>query len=130
MAFPTPRGTWAIDDKYDGSMISPDWHGWIHYMHDRPGPSVVAEFAKPSRMQHRVNQTMERKYYTTPEGTTSKHFTEGLPEAYHKPPGMWGNSIQRGRLGPKYQAWDPSASAGGASALRNYADNSQVLHLP
>ena len=31
------KGVWALEDKYDASQISPDWHGWIHYMHDKPG---------------------------------------------------------------------------------------------
>ena len=48
-----------------------------------------------------VNQTMERKYYTTPAGITSKDFSEAQPEAYHKPPGAWRNEKPRGRLGPK-----------------------------
>jgi len=46
--------------------------------------------------------TMERPYYTTPAGITSKDFSEGKPEAYHKPPGAWRNEKPRGRLGPKF----------------------------
>jgi len=128
--YPTPAGVWGIDDKYDGSMVAPDWHGWLHYMHDMPGSKVTPEFSKPFAMPHRVNQTMERKYYTVPAGITSKDFSEAQPEAYHKPPGAWRNEKPRGRLGPKYQAWDPTGGQSGMSELRNYADNSERLHLP
>ena len=36
-------GVWAIEDKFDASMISPDWHGWMHYMHDHKGSSISDE---------------------------------------------------------------------------------------
>jgi len=111
---PTPSGVWAIEDKYDGSQIPPEWHGWMTYMHDIPGQSVNAKFAKPFREPWRINQTFLRKPFYPDE-----------PEAYHKPPGQWGNTVARGRIGPKYQAWDPNGSNEPAK-LRNYADNSRI----
>mmetsp|Transcript_70144 Transcript_70144/g.116516 ORF Transcript_70144/g.116516 Transcript_70144/m.116516 type:complete len:223 (-) Transcript_70144:152-820(-) len=126
--YPTVPGVWALEDKVDGSMVSPDWHGWLHYMHDTPGNKVVADFGKPFKQPHRVNQTMLRPCYTTPPGITSKDHSEGEPAAFHKPPGAWGENIKRGRLGAKYQAWDPSGSSG-PSELRNYADNAKTLHI-
>ena len=43
MEYPTVPGVWAIEDKFDASMISPDWHGWMHYMHDHKGSSISDE---------------------------------------------------------------------------------------
>ena len=48
--YPTPAGaatTMQIDLRFDGSMVSPEWHGWLHYMHDKTGPQLAAEFEKP-----------------------------------------------------------------------------------
>ena len=36
-----PGGVWAIEDQYDGSMISPEWFGWMTYMHDKKGDQVT-----------------------------------------------------------------------------------------
>mmetsp|Transcript_13623 Transcript_13623/g.41456 ORF Transcript_13623/g.41456 Transcript_13623/m.41456 type:complete len:224 (-) Transcript_13623:372-1043(-) len=127
--YPTVKGTWALEDKFDASMIHPDWHGWIHYMHDIPGDKVALQHSKPFKQHHRVNQTMLRPYYTTPAGFTSKHFEEGQPAAYHTPPGAMDNKKPRGRLGPKYSSWDPSGQTA-KNELRNYADNTKILGLP
>eukprot|EP00965_Chrysotila_dentata_P124532 4115494-Pleurochrysis_carterae.AAC.2 len=54
-------------------QVSPDWHGWLHYMHDKPGNHVSKEFAKPFSMKHSINQTMLRPEYTTPEGCARTH---------------------------------------------------------
>ena len=43
--YPTPKGWFGIDNKFDGSMVSPEWHGWLHYMHDKTGPEMVREAA-------------------------------------------------------------------------------------
>lgn len=127
--YPTVPGVWALEDKYDASMVSPDWHGWLHYMHDIPGNQVLAKFGQPFKQPHRVNQTMLRPQYTTPAGLTSKDHEEGQPAGFHMPPGQSGNTKPRGRLGAKYQVWDPSGVKV-ESELRNYADNSKTLHLP
>jgi NADH:ubiquinone oxidoreductase subunit len=121
-------GTWALEDKFDASMVHPDWHGWIHYMHDIPGDRVSRDFSKPFKQHHRINQTMLRPYYTTPANTTSKHFVEGQPPAHHTPPGALDNKRPRGRLGPKFQPWRPGAPV--QNELRNYADNTKILDMP
>lgn len=128
--YPTVSGVWALEDKYDASMVHPDWHGWLHYMHDIPGQLVSLEFSKPFKQHHRVNQTMLRPYYTTPAGITSKHHEEGAAPAYHMPPGAWGNPKPRGRLGPKYQAWDPDGGEKQPNLLRNFVDNTKILDMP
>lgn len=127
--YPTVPGVWALEDKYDASMVAPDWHGWLHYSHDTPGNIVSQIHSKPFKQQHRVNQTMLRPEYTTPPGITSKEFDEGLPAAFHKPPGAMGQDKPRGKLGPKYQPWDPSGK-NAAPQLRNYADNTKILDMP
>ena len=38
--------------------------------------------------------------------------------------------VERGRVGPKYQAWTGAPVKGGNPELRNYADNSKTLHIP
>eukprot|EP00908_Phaeocystis_cordata_P018993 Transcript_30491.p2 GENE.Transcript_30491~~Transcript_30491.p2 ORF type:complete len:218 (-),score=76.94 Transcript_30491:219-872(-) len=119
---PTPSGVWAIEDKYDGSMIPPEWHGWMTYMHDIPGSTVNAKYAQPFRTPWRENQTFLRKEFYPDE-----------PAGFHKPPGQWGvrtpEQPARGRIGPKYAAWDPNGSNEPAE-LRNYADNSKRLEIP
>ena len=38
MSRPAGQHRWveyADIHNYDAAMISPDWHGWIHYMHDK-----------------------------------------------------------------------------------------------
>jgi hypothetical protein len=109
-------------------MVHPDWHGWIHYNHDIPGDRVSKLYSKPFKQHHRVNQTMLRPCYTTPPNMTSKHFLEGKPPGYHMPPGAWGDTKPRGRLGPKYQPWVEGGPA--LTEQRNYADNSKTLQLP
>ena len=83
-------------------------------MHDMPGQNVNAKYAKAFRTPWVMNQSMQRK-----------HFLPDEPEAYHKPPGQWGNTVARGRIGPKYQSWDPNGS-NEPHMLRNYADNSKI----
>jgi len=88
---PTPSGVWAIEDKYDGSMIPPEWHGWMIYAHDIPGNQVNAKFAQPFREPWRMNQSFLRKQF-------------GHEEAFHKPPGQWGKvNVARGRIGPNVE---------------------------
>ena len=79
--YPVSPNVWAIEDKQDASMVppphtspparpptlhggalqvSPDWHGWLHYMHDIKGDQTQARFGKPFKMQHRVNPTFLR----------------------------------------------------------------------
>merc|ERR1712086_359360 len=90
--FPTPAGVWAIEMKYDGSMVSPEWHGWLHYTHDKTGPQMVAEFEKPFVQPHKINQSMLRPEFDQ-------------PTAFHQPPGQMGQLTPRGRVGSKYESW-------------------------
>lgn len=111
--YPTPSGVWAIEDKYDASMISPEWHGWIHYMHDKPGYTTIPAHDKPFTQPHAINQTMLRPEY-------------GYENATHKPPGSYRQDKPRGRVGPKYQAWTGAPD----QSLKNFADNSKTLDIP
>ena len=45
--YPTPPGVFQIELRYDGSMVSPEWHGWLHYMHDKTGPELVRWTPRP-----------------------------------------------------------------------------------
>ena len=47
---------------------------------------------------------------------------------YYTPPGQWGNKVSRGRVGPKYEAWDGAATQ--PRKLRNYYDNHKNLDMP
>merc|ERR1719482_1836776 len=111
--YPTPPGVWCIEQRYDGSMVSPEWHGWLHYMHDKTGPALAAEFEKPFKQEHKINQTMLRPEFSR----------EGLdvpfPTAFHQPPGTYAARVTRGRIGPKYEAWNGSPATANPE-LRNY----------
>jgi len=126
--YPIPAGTWAIEQCYDGSMVSPEWHGWLHYTHDKTGPVMVAEYEKPFKMAHKINQSMQRPEFT-------EEFDFRVPQTkidnsgFHQPPGSIGQRIARGRVGPKYESWSESPQSANP-ALRNYADNSTTLHIP
>mmetsp|Transcript_34878 Transcript_34878/g.91593 ORF Transcript_34878/g.91593 Transcript_34878/m.91593 type:complete len:210 (-) Transcript_34878:331-960(-) len=114
--YPTPKGIWAIEQKYDASMVSPEWHGWLHYTHDKTGKEMVAEFEKPFNMELGINQTMRRPEFD-------------LPNAFHQPPGTMAARVERGRIGPKYESWGKSVQTN-KPQLRNYADNQKTLHIP
>lgn len=122
--YPTPKGVWAIEQSYDASMVSPEWHGWLHYTHDKPGSQMVEEFEKPFKMPHRVNQTMLRPEFTLP-GNEEYRSESG----FHQPPGSMGVRVERGRVGPKYESWSGSVQTT-KPALRNYTDNEKTLHIP
>jgi NADH dehydrogenase (ubiquinone) 1 alpha subcomplex subunit 12 len=121
--YPTPPGVWAIEQKYDGSMVSPEWHGWLHYMHDKTGAQLAAELEKPFKQAHTINQTMLRPEFSR----------EGLdppqPPEFHQPPGTYAARVARGRVGAKYEQWSGQPSTANPE-LRNYADNSSTLHIP
>jgi len=121
--YPTPKGIWAIEQSYDASMVSPEWHGWLHYTHDKPGHILAAEFEKPFKMPHRVNQSMLRPEFNAPGNEIP------LENGFHQPPGSMGARVMRGRIGPKYESWSDSVQTAN-KALRNYADNKDTLHIP
>jgi len=121
--YPTPPGVWAIEQRYDATMVSPEWHGWLHYVHDKTGTQLQAEFGKPFKQASPINQAMMRPEYSR----------EGLDPpmefAIHQPPGQRDAKVERGRIGPKYQSWSQSEQSANPK-LRNYADNSKTLHIP
>ena len=85
----------------------------------------AAEFQKPFKMEHKINQTMLRPEFSR----------EGLdppqPLAIHQPVGAHNVKVARGRVGAKYEAWSGSpGSMNTPPELRNYADNSKTLHIP
>ena len=128
-------------------QVSPDWHGWLHYMHDIKGDQTQARFGKPFKMQHRVNPTFLRPCAPPPgcrlravvitrlRLPTPRPLIAGFGiidgDETHKPPGAatQRQPKQRGRLGPKYESWDPNGESA-PSLQRNYADNAKTLHLP
>jgi len=126
--YPTPSGVWAIEDRYDGTMVSPEWYGWLHYMHDKPGPQSAKEYVKPFKQPHRICQTMERPEYLDP-ATDAGDINTLQPRNFnaHMPPGQWSNPKPRGRIGTKYESWYTPESD--APKLRNYADNAKTLHI-
>ena len=93
-------------------QISPDWHGWIHYMHDKPGSQMAREFGKSFKQPHLINQSMLRPEF-------------GFEKGFHQPPGQQSARVARGRIGPKYESWSGSSKT--PKELRNYADNSKTL---
>ena len=104
--------------------MSPEWHGWLHYTHDKPGHVMVAEHEKPFKMPHLVNQTMLRPEFTVP-GNAAYRTESG----FHQPPGAMGARVARGRVGPKYESWSGSVQTT-KPELRNYTDNEKTLHIP
>lgn len=117
--YPTPKGWFGIDNKFDGSMVSPEWHGWLHYMHDKTGPEMVAEYEKPFKQAHTINQTFLRPEFSR-DG-----LDDPIPPEFHQPPGAHRARVERGRIGPKYESWGAAPNP-----QRNFADNSKTLHIP
>ncbi|XP_014782793.1 NADH dehydrogenase [ubiquinone] 1 alpha subcomplex subunit 12 [Octopus bimaculoides] len=67
------RSRWVIYNKkfnvdYDGSMIPPAWHRWLHYIGDVP-PSVSPPVSKPWMSPHIENPSGTCKEYV-PYSTT------------------------------------------------------------
>ncbi len=142
----TPTGVWAIEDQYDASQarrsppipitapprspparpaqISPEWHGWLHYQQDKTGQQVNAEFNQPFRTAHTINPTLKRPVYP------GKHINPDGGADYYTPPGQWGNTVARGRVGKKYQAWDGQSKSAEPAEIRNYYDNRKTLDIP
>ncbi|KOO21531.1 NADH dehydrogenase [Chrysochromulina tobinii] len=114
--YPTPKGIWAIEQNYDASMVSPEWHGWLHYTHDKPGNVLAAEHEKPFKMALPINQSMQRPEF-------------GRESEFHQPPCTMAARIVRGKVGPKYESWSGSVQTTNP-ALRNYSDNEKTLHIP
>jgi len=94
------------------SQVSPEWHGWLHYMHDKTGAQLAAELEKPFKQAHTINQTMLRPEFSR----------EGLdppqPPEFHQPPGTYAARVARGRVGAKYEQWSGQPSTANPE-LRN-----------
>jgi len=118
--FPTPGGVWCIENRFDASMVSPEWHGWLHYVHDKTGPQLAVDFEKPFKQAHKINQAMLRP------GISREGLDPPTPLGVHQPPGSHALRVTRGRVGPKYEAWNGTANP----EIRNFADNSKTLHIP
>jgi len=125
--YPTPPGVWGIELRYDASMVSPEWHGWLHYMHDKTGAQLQAEFEKPFKQEQKIAAAMQKKEFSR---QWFGPLDPPMPEGFHQPPGQAFNRSPRGRIGPKYEAWSGSPVQGADPKLRNYADNSKTLHIP
>ena len=98
-----------MDQHYDASQVTPDWHGWLHYMTDKPGGVMKSEFGQPWMTVHTQNPSIDRA-------------------TAYAPPGHWKNTIERGRIGPKYASWTPDGGDAPRS-LRNYSDNTHTLRI-
>lgn len=105
-----PLVAFEMDKYYDSSQVTPEWHGWLHYVTDKPGGVIKAEFGQPWVTPHRQNPSIDR-------------------DNCYKPPGAWSNKVVRGRIGPKYEAWSPDGSDGPQRMLRNYSDNTHTLRI-
>lgn len=123
--YPVVQGVWAIEMRYDGSMVSPEWHGWLHYMHDKTGNELAAEFEKPFKQALPINQSMLRPEYAHFGVDSTGRELGNQPPEFHQPPGAHNARVVRGRVGAKYQAWGAEPSK-----QRNFADNSKTLHIP
>ena len=104
--------------------MSPEWHGWLHYMHDKTGPEMAADFEKPFKQAHTINQSFLR-----PEFRNQPELYPPQPPEFHQPPGAYGARVVRGRIGPKYESWSGGPSSGNPEQ-RNFADNEKTLHIP
>ena len=59
-----------------------------------------------------------------------KHINPDGGADYYTPPGQWGNTVARGRVGKKYQAWDGQSKSAEPAEIRNYYDNRKTLDIP
>ena len=99
-------------------------NGWLHYQQDKTGQQVNAEFNQPFRTAHTINPTLKRPVYP------GKHINPDGDADYYTPPGQWGNTVARGRVGKKYQAWDGASKSSEPAEIRNYYDNRKTLDIP
>ena len=86
-------------------------------MHDMPGHVVLAKYGQGFVQPHKMNQTLMRAQY-------------GNADGIHRPPGSLQQTKPRGRIGPKYEAWEEVSDPDEPKELRNYADNSKTLQIP
>lgn len=81
------RRRWVLYNGYaDGSKVSPDWHGWLHYTFDEP-PTEVPLTRRAWEKDHLPNLT-------------------GTPMAW-RPPGSLARGGERAAATGDYEAWRP-----------------------
>lgn len=84
------RRRWVIyRDLAEASLVSADWHGWLHYTVDNP-PTETGYKPKPWQKPHKPNMT-------------------GTPEA-HRPSGSTLHQGRRPKATGDYDAWQPKKS--------------------
>jgi len=108
--YPTPPGVFGIELRVDPSMISPEWHGWMHYMHDKTGPQLAGEFEKPFKQEMKISQGCSgRSTLGSGLGRSTRRWSPGstsrrvhAPTA--RPEGALGPSMRRGAARQRSQA--------------------------
>jgi len=81
-----PRRFVTYRSDAEASLVSPDWHGWLHYTHDKP-PTEDKYTPRPWEKPHKKNMT-------------------GTPEAY-RPSGSILSAAQRPKATGDYKPWRP-----------------------
>jgi NADH:ubiquinone oxidoreductase subunit len=156
--YPTPPGWFAIDNKFDGSMVSPEWHGWLHYTHDKTGPEMVRARLRGSPLFSRgpAPPALRSDGLASPHGTPRPL---SLPQvAQFEKPFKQAHTINQSFLRPEFSRdglddpippafhqppgahrarvergrIGPKYESWGAAPnpQRNFADNSKTLHIP
>ncbi len=62
-----PRRWVTYKNLSEASLVSPDWHGWLHYTHDTP-PTKEDYRPRPWQKPHRPNMTGTREAWR-PQGS-------------------------------------------------------------
>jgi len=63
-----PRRWVVYKDLAEATLVTPDWHGWLHYTEDEP-PTSENYQPKPWQQAHRPNYTGTSQAYR-PQGST------------------------------------------------------------
>ncbi|CAG0922100.1 unnamed protein product [Notodromas monacha] len=72
----------SVGVDYDGSMIPPDWYGWLHYKTDF-APTVKARVKYPWMMKYEKNLSGTKHQYT-PYSTTVPKIIAWKPKSKSK----------------------------------------------
>eukprot|EP00241_Pyramimonas_parkeae_P020262 CAMPEP_0114289660 /NCGR_PEP_ID=MMETSP0059-20121206/7500_1 /TAXON_ID=36894 /ORGANISM="Pyramimonas parkeae, Strain CCMP726" /LENGTH=148 /DNA_ID=CAMNT_0001410963 /DNA_START=610 /DNA_END=1056 /DNA_ORIENTATION=+ len=89
------RHRWVVysnhDDYADGpTSIPPEWHGWLHYIHDQRADDFSKEYKPPI-------------YQAAPTPTKSGYSDQN----YYVPKGHWRHPGVATKSWKKYSAWKP-----------------------
>ena len=65
---PQGQNRWVelAKDNPNGSQVPPEWHSWLHYVTDIPGPALSKKYAQKYALPHKENPTGTSKRYTPP----------------------------------------------------------------